>query len=190
MNQFFRNCWWKRQDDFGYDLDHYLAFRYPGHLCWRNDCQGRFTFVVSTQNCTLQKCQCAKLPFKASFFTVFPVFSLFANYMLARLKCILIVELHNRWYWEMVSSVGVAKAESQGAAEVSDVASISTLGWFPIIFENIDFFVELVSWKVQAIVNTCLSNYFFQCNQYNHNIFGTVKLLLSYLGLRLCLDKA
>lgn len=32
-----RNCRWQFENDIGYDLDDYLAFRHPRHFRWRND---------------------------------------------------------------------------------------------------------------------------------------------------------
>jgi hypothetical protein len=58
----YRDRGWQSEDDPWYDLDHHLAFRYPGHLGGGDDCQGGSAAVVSAQDCSLQERQCAELP--------------------------------------------------------------------------------------------------------------------------------
>lgn len=64
VNRCRRNCWWQLEDDTRYDLDNHLEIRHPRHFCGRNDSQRGTLVVVPTQNCSLQKCQCTKLPYQ------------------------------------------------------------------------------------------------------------------------------
>ena len=66
MTHFFRNRWWKRQNDIRYDLDHYFAICHSRHISRRNDSERGIVALVSKKNRPLQERKCSKLSPKVS----------------------------------------------------------------------------------------------------------------------------